>query len=210
VTGSYRSKAIRILLVTGVLLASGNIGRVHADFPTGWGGGGTDYELRVDRTVKYGGKASGSIKSAATAPTWYGAFTQAFRADRFRGKRLRMTAYVKSKDVENSAGLWMRIETIDGKGNYSLASDYMGGRPIKGTNAWKQYEVVLDVPQEGSTQISFGVLLAGKGQVWVDDFKFEAVDKAVKTTGRVHATGMSKHEFSKGLPKEPQNLDFEQ
>ena len=121
-----------------------------------------------------------------------------------------MTAYVKSKDVENQAGLWMRIEGFDGKGNYSLSSDLMGDRPIKGTSDWKQYKVVLDVPKEGTAQIYFGVLLAGKGQVWVDDFKFEAVDKTVKTTGRIHETGKSKHEIPKGLPKAPRNLDFEQ
>ncbi len=207
---SCPSKVIGALMLTGVLLVSGAIGNVHADHPAGWGGGGQDYELRVDRTVKHTGKASGSIKSTATEPTWYGAFTQAFKPDDFRGKRLRMTAYVKSKDVENHAGLWMRIEAIDGKGNYSLSSDFMGDRPIKGTNDWKQYEVVLDVPKEDSAQIFFGVLLAGKGQVWVDDFKFEAVDKAVKTTGRVREPVKSKHEFPKGLPKEPKNLDFEQ
>src|SRR5262249_6038267 len=128
-----------------------------SEFPVGWGGGGKDYELSVDKTVKHGGKASGSIKSTATTPLWYGALTQAFKAEKFRGQRLRMTAYVKSKDVENFAGLWMRIEGFDGKGNYSLSSDYMGNRPIKGSNDWKQYEVVLDVPKEGAAQIYFGV-----------------------------------------------------
>jgi hypothetical protein len=121
-----------------------------------------------------------------------------------------MTAYVKSKDVENMAGLWMRVESIDGKGNYCLSTDMMGDRPIKGTNDWKQYEVVLDVPDEDSAQIFFGVLLFGKGQVWVDDFKFEVVDKTVKTTGGVREPVKGKHELSKGLPKEPKNLDFEQ
>ena len=207
---SCQSKVIGALMLTGVLLVSGNIGNVYADFPAGWGGGGKDYEFGVDRTVKHGGKASGSIKSTATEPLWYASLTQAFKADDFRGQRLRMTAYVKSKDVEGSAGLWMRIEGIDGKGNYSLSLDHMGGRPIKGTNDWKQYEVVLDVPKEGSAQIFFGVLLAGKGQVWVDDFKFEVVDKTVETTGRAREPVKMKHELSKGLPNEPKNLDFEQ
>ena len=208
---TYESKVVGALMLTGLLLVSGNTGNVHADFPAGWGGGGSgDYELSVDTTVKHGGKASGSIKSTTTEPTWYGAFTQAFKPDDYRGKRLRMTAYVKSKDVANSAALWMRIEAIDGMGNYCLSLDHMGDRPIKGTNDWKEYEVVLDVPNQASAQIFFGVMLAGKGQVWVDDFKFEAVDKAVKTTGRGREPVKSKHELSKGLPKEPKNLDFEQ
>lgn len=180
-------------------------------FPARWGGGGDkDYEISVDKTVRHGGKASGSIKSITTTPLWYGALTQAFNPEKFQGQRLRMTAYVKSKEVENSAGLWMRIESFDGKGNYSLSSDLMGDRPIKGTRDWKQYEVVLDVPKEGTAQIYFGVLLAGKGQVWVDDFKFEAVGNAVKTTGRAAKTGKAAVEPLKRLPKEPTNLDFEQ
>jgi RNA polymerase sigma factor (sigma-70 family) len=182
-----------------------------SEFPAGWGGGGgKDYELSVDKTVRHGGKASGSIKSLAATPLWYGALTQAFKAAKFRGQRLRMTAFVKCKEVEGSAGLWMRIEGIDGKGNYSLSSDCMGDRPIKGTNDWKQYEVVLDVPKEGTAQIYFGVLLAGKGQVWVDDFKFEAVGNAVKTTGTAGAPVKRAVELAKGLPEAPKNLDFEQ
>ena len=197
-------------MLTRVLLLSGNIGNVYANFPAGWGGGGEDYEFSVDRTVKHGGKASGSIRSTATKPLWYASLTQAFKAEDLRGKRLRMTAYVKSKDVEGSAALWMRIEAIDGKGNYFLSVDHMGDRPIKGTNGWKQYEVVMDVPEVGSAEIHFGVLLAGTGQVWVDDFRFEAVDTSVKITGRVDNPVKREHELAKDLPKEPKNLDFEQ
>jgi hypothetical protein len=120
-----------------------------------------------------------------------------------------MTASVKSRDVENSAGLWMRIESFDGKGNYSLASDLMR-TPIKGTTDWKRYEVVLDVPKEGTGQIYFGVMLAGKGQVWADDFKFEAVGKGVKTTGGRVETGKASGGPLQRLPTEPRNLDFEQ
>jgi hypothetical protein len=46
--GSYQSKVVGALLLTGVLLVSGNIGKVNADLSAGWGGGGTDYELLVD------------------------------------------------------------------------------------------------------------------------------------------------------------------
>jgi hypothetical protein len=180
------------------------------EFPPGWGGGGgNDYEIRVDRRVRHGGKASGSIKSFARTPLWYGALTQAFKADRFRGRRLRMTAYDKSRVVENSAGLWMRVEGSDGKGNYSVSSDLMR-TPIKGTTDWKRCEVVLDVPKEGAAAIYFGVMLAGKGQVWADDFKFEAVGKDVKTTGGRVETGKACGGLLKRLPTEPKNLDFEQ
>jgi RNA polymerase sigma factor (sigma-70 family) len=181
-------------------------------FPVGWGGGGGDhYEISVDRTVKHGGIASGSIRSIVIEPHWYGALTQAFKANQYRGQRLRMTAYVKCKDVDNAAGLWMVIEGFDGKGNYSVSRDLMRTH-VKGTTDWKQLEVVLDVPREGAAQIRFGAMLAGKGRVWVDDFRFEVVGNDVKTTGGTVETGRASAGMGpvERLPAEPKNLDFEQ
>ncbi|HLW66180.1 MAG TPA: sigma-70 family RNA polymerase sigma factor [Gemmataceae bacterium] len=180
------------------------------DFPAAWGGGGgNDYEIRVDKSVRHEGKASGSIKSITATPTWYGALTQAFDGAKFQGKRLRMTAYIKSKGVENSCGMWMRMESYDGKGHVTISSD-LGGKSIKGTNDWKQDEIVMDVPKEGVTLIYFGAVLVGKGQVWVDDFKFEVVGNDVKTTGRVGEPGKATGEPRKGIAQEPKNLDFEE
>lgn len=64
----------------------------------------------------------------------FGTLTQWFRADEYRGKRLRMTAYVRTSGVERWAGLWMRI---DGKEKTGLAFDNMMRRPVKGTTDWK-------------------------------------------------------------------------
>jgi hypothetical protein len=105
----------------------------------------------------------------------------------------------------------MIIEGFDGKGNYSVARDLMR-TPVKGTTDWKQLEVVLDVPREGAAQIRFGVMLAGKGRVWVDDFQFEVVGNGVKTTGGTVETGKASAGMGpvERLPAEPKNLDFEQ
>lgn len=49
----------------------------------------------------------------------------------------------------------------------------MGKRAIKGTGTdWQRYRVVLDIPEE-STGIFFGILLDGKGQVWLSSVQFE-------------------------------------
>ena len=60
-----------------------------------------------------------------------------------------------------------------------LAFDNMQDRPIMGTSDWQQYEVVLDVSENG-VQIAFGILLAGKGQVWLDEVQLELVSTPVK------------------------------
>src|SRR5262249_36562527 len=151
-------------------------------------------------------KASGSVRSTGNDADGFGTFTQAFRADQYRGKRLRMSGFIKSEGIEGSAGLWIRV---DGKEKAGLAFDNMRTRPVKGTTDWKKYEVVLDIPAEAE-EIYFGFLVAGKGRGWVDDLAFEAVGKDVATTGLPVQPMNRVGELIKDLPAEPRNLDFEQ
>jgi hypothetical protein len=81
-----------------------------------------------------------------------------------------------------------------------LAFDNMQSRPIKASTDWTKYDVVLDVPEQAE-QISFGLLLTGRGETWVDDMKFEVVGKDVPTTG-ASLTGK--------VPEAPTNLGFEE
>ena len=122
---------------------------------------------------------------------------QSFSAEKYLNKRVRFSGYVKSQDVNESAALWMRI---DGKGSpvKTLEFDNMNNRPIKGTTDWKKYSVVLDVPDQ-SNRINFGFLLAGTGEIWVKNLKFEEVNKSVPTTDL---------RFEVNKQKEPVNLNF--
>ncbi len=118
-----------------------------------------DYEVRADREVKHTGKVSVTVKPTTDNPKEGagGVLVQLFRADDYRGKRLKVTAFVKSKDVEGWGGIWVRV---DGKDKTGLAFDNMLDRPIKGTNDWKEYQVVLDVANVAE-EIFFGFILAG-------------------------------------------------
>ena len=109
----------------------------------------------------------------------FGTIMQSFKPTSYLGKRVRLSGYIKSKDVSGWAGMWLRIDGQDK--TQPLAFDNMHGRPIKGTNAWSKYEIVLDAP-ETSTDFAFGVLQAGTGEVWLDDLQFEIVDKSVPLT----------------------------
>jgi hypothetical protein len=122
---------------------------------------------------------------------------QTFKADAYRGQRVRLSGYVRSQDVGNWAGLWLRV---DGSKNDVLSFDNMQDRAIKGTSDWQKCEIVLDVPEEAQ-EIAFGLLLAGRGQVWMDDLKFETVGKDIPTTG-----GGLNRRATEG----PKNLDFEE
>ena len=62
-----------------------------------------------------------------------------------------------------------------------VAFDNMQNRPNQGTQPWKQFDVVLDVPED-ATGVFFGILLSGTGEVWMNDVSLEAVGKDVPVT----------------------------
>ena len=153
-----------------------------------------DYNMTLDRTVAHSGSASALIEAQPGA-RGFGTLMQELSSITMRGKRIRLSAFVKTEDVEWAA-LWMRV---DGPEDISTGFDNMSERPIKGTKDWHKCEIVLDVDKT-SLAIAFGILLASRGRAWVDDFNFEQVGSEVPTTDMLSGTPM--------LPK-PWNLDFE-
>lgn len=167
----------------------------------GWFLSGSDpfnYEMGIDLEVVHQGKASGYLKSKTVLDsTNFATMMQQFKADKFLGKRIRLSGFIKTKDVETFSGMWMRVDDTN---EDVLQFDNMSNRPIKGTTNWNRYSIVLDVPPE-SAVISFGIILSGKGHVWVDQLKFEEVDDSVATTNL---------EVQPELLDGPVNLSFEE
>jgi hypothetical protein len=100
-------------------------------------------------------------------------------ADEYLGKRVKLTGYIRTENIDNQAGMWMRIDSKIP--NKMLGFDNMWNRPIKGTNDWTKYEIVLDVP-DGSVNIAYGVLINGTGTVWFPELTLEIVGTDVPTT----------------------------
>ena len=155
--------------------------RITTGLPLNWERGrqaaSERYSMSVDSAVKHEGNASATIKFACgdSQDAWT-SLGQPFVADELHGQRVRLTGWLKTADVD-AAGIWMRVDTE----RHTLAIDDMGDRPAKGTTEWKMCSVVLDVPPEAK-RIYIGAWIGGKGQVWVDDFKIEVVDKSVTVT----------------------------
>ena len=167
--------------------------------PKSWMGGNTaEYDMGVDRETTKEGAAAAYIRSKTATPKSFGTIVQTFSAVDFVGKRVRMSAFVKAVEIRGWAGLWMRVDG-QGKDEYALSFDNMQSRPIKGTVDWERYSVVLDVPEK-SKSITFGILLTGAGQAWLDDFQFEVVTTDVPVTGHAAMT----------LPTKPASLGFEE
>lgn len=94
----------RLVGATFALSAAASFG---TETPKGWFPAGShpkEYEMTVDRTVTHGGKASASLKCIAAQTSGFGTLMQTFNADSFRGQRVRMSGYVRAKDVSGRAG----------------------------------------------------------------------------------------------------------
>jgi hypothetical protein len=179
-----------------VLLAACSLA-LQAAAPKGWfvaGSKPAEYESGIDTVAAYDGHPSAYLRAKVSSVEGFGTLMQDFRADHYLGKRVRFSAFVKTERAQDWAGLWMRVD----KESKQLAFDNMQDRSIKGTTDWKQYDVVLDVPQN-ATGIFFGVLLSGTGMVWLSEAKFEIVGPNVLTTNGV----------AESKQDEPMNLGFE-
>jgi len=185
---------IVVLITMGLFLTNSEL---KAQKIEGWflaGSKPDSYEIGLDKSVYNTGSSSAFLESTKKKIEGFGTLMQSCGASEYLGKRIKMTAYVKSENVSDWAGMWLRVDSRNTK--KSLSFDNMYDRPIKGDNDWMKCEIILDVPEESGT-LNFGILLNGTGKVWFDNISFEIVDK-LKT----------KPTKEDEMNTKPSNLDF--
>lgn len=159
---------------------------VRAQLPTGWQAitdGSGEYTVSSDGARRNGGQgfAGATIKANVAEPHGSAMLAQSIRADAFRGKRIRLSGFLKTIGVnEGTAVLFMRV---DGDGVVQT-SDYMQNRPLMLTTDWGKQDIVLEVP-ENAIGITYGFLLGGSGQAWLDEVAIDVVGDDVATTGHL-------------------------
>jgi hypothetical protein len=128
---------------------------------------------------KYNDGAVYFLKSKEPAIDGFGTIMTYIMPEKYSGKRIRLTGYVKNESLTGWAGMWMRVDGTNK--NKSLAFDNMSKRAIAGTNDWTKYEIVLDVAPE-AIGIAYGFLVHGIGSAWFSGFSIETVGSDVPTT----------------------------
>lgn len=172
----------RWALVTALGLAATAAAQGHADggTPPGWFyAGPTSYE-QGRGPVACGGtgawlRSTGSDAGLAERP---GTVMQLFRADRFRGQRLRFSGVSSTRDVVGSAALWLRVDAANKR---TVAFDNMKDRTLKGTTSCRRHSLVVDVPPEAE-YVALGFVLEGSGVIELSDVDIEIVDHTVPVT----------------------------
>ncbi|MGA2669060.1 MAG: hypothetical protein ABSF32_09105 [Ignavibacteria bacterium] len=137
------------------------------------------YEIGKDEKVLYNGQPTNYLRYTSGDEDGFGSIMKDIKPGEYLGRRVKLTGYIKSENIESSAGMWMRVDGTTPR--HPLGFDNMQNRPIRGTNDWTKYGIVLDVPQN-AVRIFYGVLITGKGQVWFNDISLDTVSTSVPTT----------------------------
>jgi len=126
----------------------------------------------------YQGKPCFFLKTKEGASMGSGVLQQAFLADEYRGKRIRLSGFLKTENVESiehvkgGTALWLQIEGV----NETLRQANAKEHTLRGTHGWVRREMEVEVPQT-SISVGLGFGLGGRGQVWLSDVQLEAVDE---------------------------------
>ena len=219
-TNSGTRRAFASLVAMTALAAASSAGAQKMPMPTGWSALNPhgDYVVGTEpgRRIEGDGWVVGTVKAKLAVPQQNAMLQQSIKADDYLGKRMRLTGYVKTSDTNmGTAHLFIRV---DGEG-LAQTSDYMWERPIATNSDWTRYALVVDVPKN-AIGITFGLLLEGGGQAWIDDVTLEQVGNEVATTGRPGGmvapepvpTPQLKRDMLEAYriaPLAPVNLDFE-
>lgn len=185
---------------------------IEPGVPAGWTGTSETPGIGTTVTDRYSGTRAAYMSNAFQQGYRSFVLMQAIRADAYRGKRVRLSAWARPRNIGQvtNAGVWMRV---DGPG-VMLAFDNMAGRSVSGYGAWRQISVVLNV-DSSAIGISFGALFQANNTMLIDDMKFEVVSSDVRTTGTMTTPVASDRDSATTVLAyaqsgfSPVNLDFE-
>ncbi len=105
-------------------------------------------------------------------PDTFGNLTKSFDAAPYRGKTVRLRAFVRVEPAAR-AQMWLRVDLPDKQLGFF---DDMGDRPITSPQ-WASYEIAGAVASNAES-VSIGVRSYGQGSVWIDSPSFDIVSES--------------------------------
>jgi hypothetical protein len=122
------------------------------------------------------------VLPAASGPRPEGTLMQKFSAAAYRGKTIRLSAWIKLRSVfpegltsvrmpspADRAQLWLKVIRARNRTGFF---DNMDDRPVRGTE-WTYCEITGQIDDDAAF-INFGVITSG-ARAWIDDVSFEVV-----------------------------------
>jgi hypothetical protein len=163
----------------------------------GWDASGMRDSIEIDSSQSRDGTASLRLQGRRDlAGKRIPQITQTLQLSGYAGKRVRVTAYVKTQNVSRWGTIYASLEErIGNHASRRLAHDDLYTRALPETSDWEQYSIVMDVP-EGNIVLTVGAFIDGGGMMWVDDVRIEEAGQEAAVTGTQ-------------ILERPANLDFE-
>lgn len=169
--------ALGVLFAAITCTATAADGPANPDFEDGAAGAtppgwfcptpGYKIELVTDRAKS----AKQCAKLSGEGQRGFGNLMQSFDATPFRGKRIKLSAWLRIEAKgEDAAQMWLRV---DRAGDRMGLFDNMGDRPVRSSD-WKQVEIVGNIDRDAKS-INIGFMLMASGAVFADGVKFEVL-----------------------------------
>jgi erythromycin esterase len=143
--------------------------------PGGWTLKGEGFRVELDPKDAAGGKQSLGFNFEKEVPEIrersFGLASCSLPVQHLVGKRLRLSAALKTREVAGYFSLFLRAEA----GEYPVAVSRIPDENIpQNTTPWKRYSIEMDIPQE-ATALYFGAVIMGKGTAWADEFSLDVL-----------------------------------
>jgi tetratricopeptide (TPR) repeat protein len=116
------------------------------------------------------GKGCAVVVAPVNAPSPFGSLMQSFGAASYRGKSVRLRAWLRVEDPEpdDRGQVWLSVDRMSGRNDFL---DNRNQRTVQSAE-WTVCEIETAIADD-ATFINFGIMAFGQARVWVDDVSFE-------------------------------------
>jgi hypothetical protein len=134
--------------------------------PNGWSSGTRD-SVGFDSATVYRGSGALRLHLPEAKPGAGGSVVLLRLPVDFAGSKIELRGFMKTEDVSEFAGLWLRLDAEPG---VTVGFDNMARQQLKGTRDWEEYTITVPIDPKAKFLYA-GVLLTGSGKAWADDLQ---------------------------------------
>ena len=187
----------KLLLLSLIILLS-KLNGISQTLPAAWKKGGNmagsySMELKPNEGMN---KSNAIVLQSIGKDVWgSGAILQIISTNNYVGKRIKLSAFIKTENVKNYTNLILKLENDRNESwNNTEKLNQEILTQLKGTFEYKKIEAYLNIYNQYENLI-IGAELNGDGKIWLDEFNLEIVGNAPEVTSEIS--------------KVPLNLEFE-
>ncbi len=141
------------------------------------------YDWQIDDTQKHQGNKSLQLTGLSADTKTFQQFSQVIPISGKGLRKIELSAYIESKNLNGKIGLWTQIWNAD-KEKIGFESFDSQSKTIPVNRDWAKYslEFVID---DNAKNLLIGGLLSGKGTAWFDDFEVKEIDFSHKEASKI-------------------------